>query len=570
MASLVKHVLFFLIDDLGFGDLGYKAELYNLSGSIFPTPFLDSLASKGIKLESFYTNYLCSPSRTGILSGRHSYNTGGNAEVIVNGQPDQLPTNIKTIADMLSANGWNTSAYGKWDLGMTTWGCTPLCRGFQHFSGFYNAFNDYFTHRVGDGLDLHLDFSPDANQTGLYETELITSRVQQWITNQVATNPGSPTFAFVAHQAIHAPQQITERYLSGGCEKFPDSNLVRKIACGQMAAVDESMANISATYKALGIWDDTLIIFTGDNGANPDTGGSSYPLRGMKATLFEGGMRPAAFVSGAGLSPGVRGTVSHEFYSHLDLLPMLVGGVAGIDLRQALLPKYPYQPPPPPLDGYDIWESLSTGSPSPRTEGLLTLDPLSCFKPEVYECLIPGNAAYRAGRWKLIYGHTGQYAGPGNISSDFCGPSDSQLRPLYPESYNESLTRNTTPPFCPAGWVPPSPLLPQPPPDAPECNPGGGGGLPCTLNPKSPYLTGGTWLFDVVSDPEERFDLALKHPDIVSTLLAKLQAINATRVPQSNSPYDPRSDPSLWGGVWTPWEGDKNPLHCDPNATRPA
>ena len=65
---------------------------------------------------------------------------------------------------------------------MTSWGCTPTCRGFQHFSGFYNAYNDYFSHHVGDGLDLRSNFLPNANETGVYMTELITARVQQWIT----------------------------------------------------------------------------------------------------------------------------------------------------------------------------------------------------------------------------------------------------------------------------------------------------------------------------------------------------------------------------------------------------
>ena len=90
------------------------------------------------------------------------------------------------------------------------------------------------------------------------------------------------------------------------------------------------------------------MVFTTDNGGNPDTGGNNYPLRGMKASLFEGGLRGAAFIAGAGLAPSVRGTVSQEFYSLVDWLPTLAGGVAGIDLARAALPKHAYQPPPRP------------------------------------------------------------------------------------------------------------------------------------------------------------------------------------------------------------------------------
>lgn len=137
-----QHVLQIIVDDLGFSDLSYKAELYNISGPLFPTPFLDSLARAGVRLESTYVHALCSPSRGAFLSGRYAYTTGGNAEVITDGVPDQLPTNIRTVADLLHNHGWATAAFGKWDVGMTTWGCTPLCRGFDHQVGFYNADED--------------------------------------------------------------------------------------------------------------------------------------------------------------------------------------------------------------------------------------------------------------------------------------------------------------------------------------------------------------------------------------------------------------------------------------------
>lgn len=138
-----RHVLWVVVDDLGWADVSYKAKTYpNVTGLEFapPTPNIDSLAMAGVRLESYYVHQLCSPSRTAFLSGRYAYTTGSNSEVITDGVPDQLPTNYRTVADLLSSGGWNTSAYGKWDVGMTTWGCTPLCRGFQHFSGFYNAF----------------------------------------------------------------------------------------------------------------------------------------------------------------------------------------------------------------------------------------------------------------------------------------------------------------------------------------------------------------------------------------------------------------------------------------------
>jgi arylsulfatase B len=572
-----KHVIFFVVDDLGFSDLSYKmapGNPWNLSSTlpIPPTPHIDALALGGVRLESTYVHYLCSPSRTAFLSGRYAYTTGMNMEVIVDGVPDQLPTNIRTVADHLQAHNWSTSAFGKWDAGATSWGCSPNCRGFDYFSGFFNADNDYYSHRPGPYLDLRVNFEPDANETGVYETTLITGRVQDWITRTVAAKgPDSPTFAYVAHQAIHGPQQVPQSYIDGFCtDSIGLGSPVRVLACGQVRSVDESLANITATYKALGIWDETIVIFTTDNGGNTDTGGSNWPLRGNKATMFEGGMRAAAFVSGAGLAPSVLGSANFELYSLVDWMPTIVHGIAGIDLAEASVPKYPYQPAPPPLDGVDVWASISQGLPSPRTEALLNLAPNGCWDNGSQGCDIPGSGAIRVGNYKLLWGHAGvwQIASKGNVSMNSCAEHDNLIPgstfPLNVTSLDE------TPPFCPTGWVPPpgSGLGIQPPPDVPACWSGGKPSLPCSTD-GTPYLSGVRMLFDVVNDPLETTDLAAQHPDIVQALLAKLQAYNATNIPQAHSAVDPASDPAKFGGVWTPWRGNPIPSVCDPNTTAP-
>lgn len=267
--SSPQHIVWFIVDDLGWGDVSYKAKTYpTVAGLAFapPTPNIDALALAGVRLESYYVHPLCSPSRTAFLSGRYAYTTGSNSEVIVDGVPDQLPTNIRTTADLLLAAGWYTSAYGKYDLGSTSWGCTPTCRGFQSFSGFYNAYNDYFTHHVGAGLDLRRDFEPDTNQTGVYMTELITQRVSEWISGVVAGGGAAArSFAYVAHQAIHAPQQVpmefVQRCADAGVVNITDQP-IRAMACGQMVAVDDSVGAVVAQYAALGILNETLFIFS--------------------------------------------------------------------------------------------------------------------------------------------------------------------------------------------------------------------------------------------------------------------------------------------------------------------
>ena len=141
------------------------------------------------------------------------------------GHKSCMPTSVSTVADRLQQAGWATSAYGKWDMGMTSWGCTPTCRGFDHFFGFYNAFNDYFTHFVGAGLDLRNDTTPVTSERGQYFTEIVTTDVIRWLKSVVVPTVSTPgqlqdgknTFVYLAHESNHAPLQVPEYYIDGGC-----------------------------------------------------------------------------------------------------------------------------------------------------------------------------------------------------------------------------------------------------------------------------------------------------------------------------------------------------------------
>eukprot|EP01043_Picozoa_sp_COSAG02_P035004 COSAG02_NODE_2480_length_8727_cov_7.654381_8_plen_314_part_00 len=284
-SSAPKHILFFLIDDYGFADASYKNQMYNGTAAP-PTPTIDSLAMSGVRLESYYVNSLCSPTRTALLSGRYAYTIGMENTVIVDGQDVDLPLNLLTIADYLSQSGWNTSAFGKWDAGMTVWGSTPTCRGFDHYRGFYSAASDYFTHMVGTGFDYHHDQchgdkASDASVQGVYTTDAVTSAVQEWIVGQLKARPHAKTFAYVAHEAVHGPLEVPPRYINDECMNVVgDTHPTRLIYCGMVRAVDESVKNITHMYEQLEILQDTLIILSTDNGGHVEVGGSNYPLRG--------------------------------------------------------------------------------------------------------------------------------------------------------------------------------------------------------------------------------------------------------------------------------------------------
>lgn len=314
-----------------------------------------------------------------------------------------------------------------------------------------------------------------------------------------------------------------------------------------MHAVDQSVKNITDTYEQLGILNETLIIFSTDNGGNVDTGGCNWPLRGQKATTFEGGVRGVGFISGAGLAPEVRGRISQDLLSVADWLPTIVAGVAGLPLNGT-------EPASaPPMDGLDQWLALSTGVAGPRTEVLLNLIPTGCPSTTA-SCASQGQLALRMGKWKLLLGHTSVWA----ESQEFT-PSSLCTDRSNKSSTGGSLpvTAATSPPWCPNGWVPPitSNKAPIPPPDV-NCS-----SLPCRY-PDSHYILGGTMLFDLEADPYEFHDVAAANPDVVQQLTARLLAWNASHIPQSNTPMDPRSNPNNFGGVWTPWMGSPDPAKC--------
>ena len=172
----------------------------------------------------------------------------------------------ETIAHLLEFD----SIHGKWDAGMTVWGSTPTCRGFDHFNGFYSAASDYFTHNVGAGYDYHFDFGTDWSASGVYTTHHVTTAVQAWVRKQIEHSLHAKTFAYVAHEAVHGPLEVPLSYIEGPCEQLvPADHPSRRIYCGMVRAAVESLRNISESYKSLGIWDETLVILSADNVSSP-------------------------------------------------------------------------------------------------------------------------------------------------------------------------------------------------------------------------------------------------------------------------------------------------------------
>lgn len=267
-----------------------------------------------------------------------------------------------------------------------------------------------------------------------------------------------------------------------------------------VSTVDEAVRNITYALHKYGYYQNTVLIFSTDNGGQPLSGGNNWPLRGRKGTYWEGGVRGLGFVHSPLLQRKRR--VSKALVHITDWYPTLVGLAGGDEsLTEG-------------LDGYNVWKAISEGKESPRLEILHNIDPL--YNPARRGSLQKGfgiwntavQASIRAGDWKLLTGDPGY--------GDWIPP---QILPGFPNSW-WSLERHVKP-------------------------------------RKS------VWLFNISGDPFERFDLSEQRPDVVKQLLARLVYYNHTAVPVRFPSEDPRAHPQLNGGAWGPWVGDEEEDNCD-------
>ncbi|CAH3181299.1 unnamed protein product [Porites lobata] len=253
---------------------------------------MDKLASEGVILDNYYVQPICCPSRGALLSGMYPIHTGLQNGVIGPTEPYGLPLNITILPQKLKEAGYSTHMIGKWHLGFCSWSYTPLYRGFDSFYGIYLGAGDHYTHELGGILDLHDDGTPVEDKNGVYSTYLYAEQAQSVI---LSHNASTPLFLYLPFQSVHSPLQVpteyTEKY-----ENITDDD--RRIYAGLVENVDEAIGNITEAMKTAGLWDNTLLIVTTDNGGAPDDGGYNWPLRGEKGSLWEGGVRGVAFVHG--------------------------------------------------------------------------------------------------------------------------------------------------------------------------------------------------------------------------------------------------------------------------------
>jgi len=361
------NILFILADDLGYADVGFTG------GKEIKTPNLDALAAAGARMEQFYVQPLCSPTRAALMTGRYPMRHGLQVGVVRPWAQYGLPLEERTLPQALKEAGYVTALVGKWHLGHFERAYLPTARGFDHQYGHYNGAIDYFTHIRDGGFDWHRD--DKASYDKGYSTHLLAQEAVRLIRE---VGGSKPFFLDVSFNAVHAPLQVPEKYK----EPYAHLNEPRRTYAGMLAAMDEAVGQIIAALDEKGLRENTLIVFSSDNGGpTPGQVTDNRPLRAGKATLYEGGVRAAAFTAWKGhIQPG---SVVRAPLHIVDWYPTLLK-LAGAPVRQKL-----------PIDGRDAWPTLAEGKPSPHTEILLNATPQT--------------GAIRSGAWKLVL--RGGYSG---------------------------------------------------------------------------------------------------------------------------------------------------------------
>ena len=379
------NIVFILADDLGWtGARCFGSDFYE-------TPNIDRLAEQGMRFDKAYANMMnCAPSRASIMSGQyvgrhrvlyvsHYQNKwkqrNGNLKRFQLLQPpgeSSLPKETLTVAESLNKAGYATGLFGKWHLGNKD----------QHPShrGFDVAIESAGRH-FGFETDPHVEHEP-----GQYLSDFFAEQAISFIKQSHASK--RPFFLYFPDFLVHKPFEAKEAYLDHFKQKAPGKNQQSPIAGAMIKSLDDSVGRIVGTLEALGITENTLIVFASDNGGlgYPEDGKrpentSNLPLRGQKGSEFDGGLRVPYIFCWRGKVPA--GTVCHEVISGVDLYPTFLA-LAGD-------PK-----PSHTLDGTDLTPIL--------------LDPQKRLASRELFWYFPSHSSFhrpsvvvRRGDWKLIH-----------------------------------------------------------------------------------------------------------------------------------------------------------------------
>ena len=350
-----------LADDLGQSDVAF-----NNASRGFLTPALDALVADAqtVRLTRFYVQPICAPSRATLMTGRLAIYLGTQNKCWHKHDAAGAPLDKPFISQVLKDAGYATAVFGKWDLGWFRSEYTPTRRGFDRFLGFYGGDEGYFSHWANGGFDWVDDDAPAYDGyrgydalNGTYTDDLLLPAAAAFVARHAAN--ATPFFAYMSFQNVHRPLEARDAALA----RFPHLEGVLKLKAAMVSSLDDAVANVTTALVDAGALARTVLWFHSDNGSPGDRdGGSNFPYRGHKHQLWEGGVRVPAFIrvpEALGVTPAKRDYDGLLHASDVFATYASLAGVAAADL--------------PTLDGYDAWNAMVTGAPSPRGELLLDI-----------------------------------------------------------------------------------------------------------------------------------------------------------------------------------------------------
>ncbi len=389
------NIVYILADDLGYGDLSCYGQKF------FQTPNIDRLAQEGMMFNQHYSgSTVCAPSRSCLMTGLHTGHTyiRGNKEVRPEGQYP-LADSIVTLAELLQEQGYYTGAFGKWGLGPPGSEGDPLNQGFDEFFG-YNCqrlAHHYYPRHLWDNDEKLMIPENEGLKKGLYAPEIIQEKTLDFIEE----NKDQPFFLFVPtvipHAELAAPEEIMKKhrgkflpekeyegtdqgdqYREGPYESQKESHAA---FAAMIEVLDSHVGQILDKISSLGLSENTLIMFTSDNGphleggADPDYFDSNGPLKGYKRDLYEGGIRVPMLARFTGkIEPG---STANHISAFWDVMPTLLE-LAGANEM-------------PSIDGLSFLPTLMGEETQEKHEYLYW---------EFHER--DGRVAVRQGDWKLV------------------------------------------------------------------------------------------------------------------------------------------------------------------------
>lgn len=370
------NILFIVADDLGWSDVGWH-------GGFGKTPNLDRLARTGVEFDRHYVQPVCTPTRTALMSGRYPGRFGPQALVASNLRA--IPLGTVTLASALKSLGYETCQVGKWHLGSRPeWG--PNQYGFVHSYGTLTGAADPWTHKYRHGPyedTWHRDgtrLDEQGNATELVAAEAVR-RIEQM---------HRPWFTYVAFHAVHtpvdAPEKYKQLYVDAKFDDDPAKQDSRLRMAAEVAQLDAKIGEFIAALERTGQRDNTLVVFTSDNGGieslknayvgsvgDSPLNSENDPLRGQKNTLYEGGVRVCAFANW----PGKLAARKHTGYMHVvDWFPT-IASLVGFQPSQDLE-----------WDGVNQWPVIESA-------------PRAAPERSIYIAM-KGGRALIDGDWKLI------------------------------------------------------------------------------------------------------------------------------------------------------------------------